>query len=153
VEIVSWAERPDPTRAMHEVSLESAPDQPNVSGYEPEPFEDWLATEMSGPDVRPDGVFVALGDGEAVGIAVLRSWTTKPDLAYHDLTGVRRAWRGRGAAGALKATQIRWAKEVGFTRLRTRNEPRNEPIRRLNERYGCRLVAGEVVMRGPISSP
>ena len=48
------------------------------------------------------------------------------------MTGVLRAWRGRGIARALKAAEIAWAKEHGYERLETQNEERNEPIRRLN---------------------
>ena len=62
--------------------------------------------------------------------------------AFHDLTGVKRAHRGRGIAAALKRTQIAWAKEHGYTSLQTSNEVRNEPIRRLNERHGYVARAG-----------
>jgi RimJ/RimL family protein N-acetyltransferase len=67
------------------------------------------------------------------------------------MTGVKRRWRGRGVAGALKRAQIAWAKEQGFERLQTQNEIRNEPIRRLNERLGYRVAAGRVIVRGPIA--
>ncbi len=65
---------------------------------------------------------------------------------------MRRAWRGRGVARALKARQIAWAKGSGFTELRTRNEQRNEPIRRLNERFGYRPAPGRIYLRGPVAS-
>ena len=48
------------------------------------------------------------------------------------MTGVRRAWRGRGIAGALKRTQLAWAKANGYERLETANETRNVPIQRLS---------------------
>jgi mycothiol synthase len=67
------------------------------------------------------------------------------------MTGVKRAWRGRGVAGALKRAQIAWAKEAGYERLETQNEVRNEPIRRLNTRLGYQPAPGRVVMRGPIA--
>ena len=57
------------------------------------------------------------------------------------MTGVLRAYRGRGIAAALKRTQIAWAKQAGYERLQTANEVRNEPIRRLNERHGYELAA------------
>ena len=66
------------------------------------------------------------------------------------MTGVKRAWRGRGIAGALKRAEIAWAIENGYTRLETHNEERNEPIRRLNERHGYRIAPGHIVVRGPI---
>ena len=41
-----------------------------MPGYEEHPigsFEEWLAFDMSGPNDRPEAVFVALVDGEVVG--------------------------------------------------------------------------------------
>ena len=67
------------------------------------------------------------------------------------MTGVKRSWRGRGIAGALKRAQITWAKEQGYERLATPNELRNEPIRRLNARLGYREAPGRVMMRGPLA--
>jgi len=64
---------------------------------------------------------------------------------------VKRAWRGRGIAGALKRRQIAWAKENGFRRVVTNNEERNEPIRRLNERLGYEPALGRSLMRGPFA--
>ena len=65
--------------------------------------------------------------------------------------GVRRAWRGRGVAGALKRTQINWAKANGFRQLKTVNEERNEPVQRLNRRHGYRPEPGLITVRGPLS--
>ena len=67
------------------------------------------------------------------------------------MTGVKRAWRRRGIAGALKRRQIIWAKENGYERLATQNEARNEPIRKLNTRLGYREAPGRIVMRGPLA--
>jgi GNAT superfamily N-acetyltransferase len=64
---------------------------------------------------------------------------------------VKRSWRRRGLAGALKRTQIAWAKERGYERVATQNEMRNEPIRRLNERLGYRPSPGRIIMRGPLA--
>ena len=66
------------------------------------------------------------------------------------MTGVLRAWRGRGIASALKRAEIAWAVETGATHLETSNEERNAPIRHLNQRYGYRLQPGDVTVRGPI---
>ena len=87
---------------------------------------------------RPEAAFVALAGDEVVGYAKLSLSNEWTGTAWHDLTGVKRAWRGRGIASALKRTQIRWAKKQGYLRLTTMNEERNAPIRRLNERYGYR---------------
>jgi len=67
------------------------------------------------------------------------------------MTGVRRDWRGRGIAGALKRTQLAWAKANGYERLETANETRNVPIQRLNERLGYQPFAERVRLRGPLA--
>ena len=87
-----------------------------------------------------------------VGYAKFSLPAARPRDATHDMTGVKRAWCGRGIAGALKRTQIAWAKSAGYERLITQNEVRNEPIRRLNERLGYRLEPGRIVVRGGVRS-
>jgi GNAT superfamily N-acetyltransferase len=106
---------------------------------------------MQGIADRPEAVFVAFDDDEVVGYAKLALAPSEANTAWHDLTGVKRAWRGRGIAAALKRTQIAWAKEQGYRRLVTHNEERNEPIRRLNERHGYRLEPGRIFLRAEIS--
>ena len=92
--------------------------------------------DMQGDGDRPEATFVALVDGEVAGYAKLSLSKSDTKVAYHDMTGVLRAFRGRGIAAALKRTQIAWAKEAGYEKLQTANEVRNEPIRRLNARHG-----------------
>ncbi len=55
-------------------------------------------------------------------------------------------------AACLRSAQINWALANGFTELRTRNEKRNEPIRRLNARLGYRPGIGRIYLVGPVSS-
>jgi GNAT superfamily N-acetyltransferase len=151
VELVTWAERPGLIRGIYEVVLEALPDIPGEEEYEVEPFEDWLEHDMRGQGDKPEATFVAVSADEVVGYAKVSLTEAQPAIAYHDLTAVKRAWRGRGIARALKAVQIAWAKENGYEELRTRNEQRNEPIRRLNERFGYRPAPGRIYLRGPIA--
>ena len=153
VEIVTWADRPDTARGMYEVMLEAAPDIPGEDDAEIQPFESWLENDMQGLSDRPDATFVAIADDEVVGFAKLAFSAGDSEVVFHDLTGVKRGWRRRGVAGALKRAQIEWARASGFSRLKTFNEERNEPIRRLNERYGYRQEPGFVTVRGPIGAP
>jgi RimJ/RimL family protein N-acetyltransferase len=146
IEIVTWAEHPGLEHGMYEVFVESSSDIPGEEDAVIPPFETWLENDMSGTSDLPEAVFVALAGSEVVGFAKLSIPEQDTGTAWHDLTGVRRAWRGRGIADALKRRQIRWAGERGFARLVTKNEARNEPIRRLNERYGYRVEPGRIVM-------
>lgn len=113
-------------------------------------LEQWLSRDMQGAGDRAEGVFVAVAGGEVAGYAKL-AFGEETETVFHDLTAVRRAWRGRGIARALKATQIGYAKRQGYRRLQTQNEERNAPIRALNERFGYVLEPGNVTMRGPLA--
>jgi len=149
ITIVTWAERPDAARGMYEVAREAYPDVPGEEDANLEPFEQWLTMDMQGASDRPEATFVAFSGDEVVAYAKLALSLARPTVAMHDMTGVKRAWRARGIAGALKAAEIAWAMQNGYLRLETQNEERNEPIRRLNERFGYVVEPGSITVRGP----
>jgi GNAT superfamily N-acetyltransferase len=151
VEIVTWAERPELAREIYDVAVEALPDIPGWEDELVEPFDDWLAHDMRGAGDRPEVTFLALAGDEVIGYAKFSLTDATPTVAHHDLTGVKRAWRGRGVARALKATQIAWAKEHGYEELRTRNDERNAPIRKLNEDFGYRPTIGRIYLKGPLA--
>ena len=148
IEIVTWAQRPELARGMYEVDLEIHPDIPGFEDVALEPFEDWMAHNMQRPTDSPEATFIALADEEVVGFAKLS--LTAPTAAGNAMTAVKRAWRGRGIAGALKAAEINWALANGYTELHTSNEERNAPINRLNARLGYRPGIGRIHLVGPV---
>ena len=152
IEIVTWAEQPELAPGMYEVALEAYPDVPGEEESAMESFEDWLAHDLGGSGDRPEATFVALAGDEVVGYAKFHLSDARPRVATHDLTGVKRAWRGHGIASALKAAEIAWAKRAGYERLETANELRNAPIRHLNERFGYRAIPGRRLLRGPLAT-
>jgi mycothiol synthase len=151
IAVTTWAERPDVIEQVYAVACEAYPDVPGEEDEVIPGFEQWLSMDMQGTGDRPEATFVALAGDEVAGYAKLSLSNARPGVAMHDMTGVRRSWRGRGIAGALKRAEIAWAKRNGYTRLETMNEERNEPIRRLNERHGYAPEPGKVVVRGPIA--
>lgn len=151
IEIVQWSTRAGLEPGMYRVFCEASPDVPGEEHNVLPTQEQWLVNDMSGVSDLPDAVFVALSGGEVVGFAKLAIPPSGRD-AYHDLTGVLRAWRGRGIAGALKRAQIAWAKESGYRRLITANEERNTPIRRLNEQHGYVREPGRVTLHTMIDA-
>jgi GNAT superfamily N-acetyltransferase len=151
VEIVTWAERPELARGIYEVAVEALPDVPGWEDELVEPFEDWLAHDMQGSGDLPEATFVALAGDEVIGYAKFSLTAAQPSVASHDLTGVKRAWRGRGVARALKAAQIAWAAAYGYEELRTRNDERNAPIRKLNADFGYRPAVGRIYLKGPLA--
>jgi mycothiol synthase len=152
IQITSWAGRAELARGIYEVAVEAYTDVAGAGDDEMESFEDWLAHDMSGSGDRPEATFVALAGDEVVGYAKLSLTQARPTVASHDMTGVKRAWRGRGIARALKCAEISWAMESGFLRLDTSNEVRNEPIRRLNAQLGYRPAPGRVLLQGPLAA-
>lgn len=147
IEIAPWAERPGIERELYDVFCEAAPDEPGAEAAEIPPFAEWLTSDMSGSSDRRDAVFVALAGDAVVGYAKLSIDDDTGRIAWHDLSAVRRAWRGRGIAGALKRAQIAWARGQGFERLQTQNEQRNTPIVRLNEQLGYVVAPGRIRLR------
>ena len=146
VEIVQLTDRPDLEDALYDVAVEAIPDVPSQQKWTPPGSRHFLEANVRAPGATH---VVALGDGEVVGYATL---FVIGDEGRHSMTGVKRAWRGRGVARALKVAQIAWAKEQGLTRLSATNEVRNAPMIRVNESLGYREVPGRVGLRGPLSA-
>ncbi len=142
IEIVTWADRPELATGMYEVAREAVPDIPGEEEGDIGTLEEWLARDMQGESDDPRAVFVALAGDEVAGYAKLSLAPERSDRAFHDLTGVKRAYRGQGIAAALKRTQIAWAKEQGYESLQTSNEARNEPIRTAERAARLRGRAG-----------
>lgn len=146
ISIVTRAERPDLTDALFAVAQEGTADIPGFPGVTT--FEQFRSIEIERPTRRPEYFFIALENDEPVGYATLDDFGHE---AYNGLTAVRRAWRRRGIATALKRTQIAAAKRAGFRRLVTGSEERNEPMRALNAKLGYtpELRLNTLVLRGP----
>ena len=151
IEIVTWAERPELAQGIYDVACEAYPDEPGSGDVEMEPFEGWLSQDMQGSGDRPDAVFVALAGDEVAGYAKL-AMSVREGYVMHDMTGVKRSFRGRGIASALKRAEIAWAQREGFRTLETFNDELNAPIRALNEKHGYRPATGSVTLRRTVST-
>ena len=89
---------------------------------------------------------------EVIGYAKFSLTAAQPTTAHHDLTGVKRAWRGRGVARALKATQIAWAKANGYEELRTATRSGTRRSVTSTQEFGYRPSIGRIFLRGPLAS-
>jgi GNAT superfamily N-acetyltransferase len=130
VEFVSLEENPDLLEAAYPLAQEGYEDMP-IEGLDIS-LETWL---LEGGTL-PEGSFAALADGEIVGYAGLLRWADEPTKAEHGLTVVRRDWRRRGLASALKERQIEWAAANGVRRLVTYTQTGNESMQAVNARLG-----------------
>jgi GNAT superfamily N-acetyltransferase len=146
IRIVSRAERPDLLEQLYRVGLEALEDIPGTTDVPS--FELWRSIEVDRPTRTPELFFIALAGEEVIGYATLDDYGRH---GHNGLTAVRRSWRRRGVATALKQAQIAAAKERGFHRLVTGSEERNLPMRNLNAKLGYlpEPSLSVVVLRGP----
>jgi mycothiol synthase len=152
VELVSLAERPDLLRPVYDVDVEVGPDVPShEEGHDPMTFERWHSTYLEGPGAMPGACIVALAEGEVVGYTGLRRHGAASPIADNLLTAVRRPWRRRGIALALKREQIRRAGEAGVERIYTTNDETNVGMRGVNARLGYRPAPTRILVSGPLA--
>src|SRR5260370_41948464 len=95
-------------------------------------LEEFVARAFAGPKYIPEATFIAVRDGDVVRYAQLAWMSRNAGLADHAMLAVRRAWRGRGLATALKPRQVRWALYNGLAELRTGNDERTAPPRAIH---------------------
>jgi GNAT superfamily N-acetyltransferase len=153
VELTTLAARPDLVEAVHAVAIETFADIPG--GEEPSAagtLAEFRLRDVDRPSIPHDAFMIALeaATGEVIGYASLILLPGPAGIAWHDMTAVRRAWRGRGLAGALKRATIGWAIANGLEALDTGNDIDNAPMRAVNARLGYRPVADRLVLRGPL---
>jgi mycothiol synthase len=146
--------RPDLLPAIHGVAAEAFPDIPaadeRVSALT---FEEFVARDVDREDVPRAAFIVAVDEasGDVAGYANLRFAPGSTTLAWHDMTAVRRAFRGRGLATALKLATIAWATDAGVDALETGNDEANGPMRAINARLGYRPMPDSIDLRGPLA--
>ena len=149
VTLVSVAEQPElRLRTYHELALQAFEDIPTPQriSITPERWErEWFTW--------PEGSFVALAGDEIVGCAGLVRDDDRPDRAENSLTAVRRDWRGRGLARALKERTIAWAAENGLREIYTWTQTGNENMRAVNERLGYVTRDTCISVRGALPLP
>jgi mycothiol synthase len=132
VVIVPVSEQPGLWRAAyHTVGAQAFEDMATISPLDIslEQWErDWITD--------PSAMFVAVAAGEVIGCAGLLPDTDDPGRAEHALTAVRRDWRRRGVAAALKRTSLAWAASRGLREVYTWTQRGNHDMRALNTHLG-----------------
>jgi GNAT superfamily N-acetyltransferase len=151
IELTTLGDRPDLAAGCHAVDLEAVPDIPAQADFEAYPYDTWHAQLLEGPGALPHLCVVALDGGEVVGYTGLLALQGEPGSAENQLTGVLRAWRGRGIAFALKREQARRAHAAGFERITTYNDEVNAPMRAVNTRLGFEPQSPVLMVRGPFA--
>jgi mycothiol synthase len=147
VEVVTVAARPELLRAAYDLAVQAY-------SYMATPWpasialDEWLREEAT----HPAGSFVALANGEIVGYSGLMRDHDDPAKAEDGLTAVRRDWRRRGLATALKRAELAWAAGSGLREVYTWTQRGNEGMRRVNEGLGYRYRHVSVTLSAPLAA-
>ena len=133
--LAELADDPRRDRKLYELDIEVAEDVPS-----PEPFTAWSYEffeqhVLRSPRLLPDAYFVALHADEYVGLSVLWSNPDSRNLST-GLTGVKRSYRRKGIALALKLRAVQFAQAYGAPVINTWNESNNRPMLSINEQLG-----------------
>jgi mycothiol synthase len=151
IALVSFAARPDLIPAVFAVDNEVTVDVPAHGANEPMSYENWARENLEGPGAMPEACFIALEGDEVVGYSALRRYGAGSPEAENRLTAVRRPWRRRGIATALKRAQIEAARAAGIERISTTNDETNIGMRGVNERLGYEPQPERIVVSGFLS--
>jgi mycothiol synthase len=153
IELVSLAQRPELAEAVHQVDCEVSGDVPRPEGddFEPTPYARWCDLYLEGPGAVPDALIAALEGDEVVGYTGLRRRGAISPVAENLLTAVRRPWRRRGIAVALKREQVARARAAGIEQIYTTNDETNAGMRGVNARLGYKPAPTQIVVSGPLA--
>ena len=126
---------PDRLRGVFEMGNAIGPDVPRTDPFTPPTFEMWRDM-VQGPWSFPEAFFLAKDGDLYVGQSDLGRSEGQPDVLYTGFTGVRREYRGRRIAWALKLAALSLAKARGYAEVRTWNSTLNEPMLGINMKLG-----------------
>jgi GNAT superfamily N-acetyltransferase len=151
VEIARASDRPGLWRAVYEVVGAQAFQDMALDAPLEISLEQWEREWIT----DPDAVFIALADGEVIGCAGLLPDPDVPDRAENALTAVRRDWRRRGVAAALKRLTLTWAADHGLREVYTWTQRGNDDMRALNTYLGYITRTESLTMRAglPLADP
>ena len=88
------------------------------------------------PYVLPDAFFIAKHGDEYAGVSDVSLFEAIPGGLTQGFTGVKREYRRRGLATALKLSGVLYAQTCGYQVIQTFNKPEQTAIRALNEKLG-----------------
>ena len=117
-------------------------DVPMPEPYTPLPYEQWLAFDMKDPGLIPEAYAIAKHGTKYVGLSTVRHLDKEPRGLYQALTGVRREYRGKGVAFAMKLEVIEYARKNGYEKIKTENATTNAPMYGINMKLGFKRETG-----------
>jgi len=135
---------PNRDRKLYDLMIAVERDIPVVDMAEPLTYEAWRQDNSpESPYFLSDGLFVAVHGSDYVGVCQLFK-PAKPKSLHNGITGVRKEYRRRGIALALKVSTIRFAQQHKITTITTYNASNNQPVLQMNKKLGFRKLPAEL---------
>ncbi|MEZ4860632.1 MAG: GNAT family N-acetyltransferase [Caldilineaceae bacterium] len=131
-------------RGLYDINRRVSLDDPGSDGLFPT-FEEFSQVLFPAPWYRPAGQWLA-ADGERIVGMCAAGYFQESNSMYNMMTGVDKAYRGRGIAQALKVLAIRWAKAYGADYIRTNNNSENAPMLTINRKLGYQPQPGSYTL-------
>lgn len=138
IELLTLAELqkrdPDWMQKCYDLIIPIDADIPSPDAQTPQPLEEF-AKDFKHPCFLPEAYFIAVDNGQWVGVSNLWKDDVRTDRLWVGVTGVLRSHRRRGIATALKLLTFQYAQKHGVRYLETENEE-NNPMYDLNVMLG-----------------
>jgi GNAT superfamily N-acetyltransferase len=135
VRIVPFADLED-ARALYELDMEVSNDIPNEE-FDGLSFDEWRNEFWRSPMLDQDASLVAYVGDDLAALTMIRV-DAPSGRAQNNVTGTRRAFRGRGLARLLKTHSLHLAAQLGATIALTGNDETNAPMLAVNTKLGYR---------------
>jgi len=136
----------DSLRKLHELVQIISADMPSPSPFTPISYEQWEAFELKNPSLLPEGYMIAKDGPKYVGLSTVWRLDQEPKGLVQGNTGVRREYRGRGIAVALKLKVIDFARRNGYEKMKTWNASNNAPMLAVNAKLGFKRGVGWITL-------
>lgn len=120
---------------LYELYCKIMRDVPSEDEHTERTLENFENQKLNAPGFEPKANFIALDNGQYVGLSSLWRQKTRPKVFWADLTGVIRSHRRRRIAFALKIKTVYFANQYGANQIETDNEE-NNPMFGLNQLLG-----------------
>jgi GNAT superfamily N-acetyltransferase len=126
---------PDHRHKIYELDWQCTLDEPMADAPTKSSFADYCNFFFDTPTFIPEACFIAIDNGEYVGLSALYRNQAQATELNTGFTAVLRSHRRRGIATALKVNVISYAQQHGYQGIKTGNEE-NNPMFAINQRLG-----------------
>jgi mycothiol synthase len=134
---------PETIRKFHSLFSEVRLDVPRAEPATPIAYDYFIANVIEAPDFDGRLFLVALEGDKYIGFTGLYPFGDMKALDQW-LTGVKREYRGRNIALALKVRSVQFAKDNSYTSVRTDNDSTNVGMLAINDKLGFKRGAANL---------